>query len=122
MNEKFEVKTLCVVKYVGQYLLSQQHVSCTVCTGILVNLTSAKRENEATLVGFVIDEIERGNAKIQAKKTLLSNLKYNRNWQESKLFNGLNIDYNYIRRLVKENPQSEVYDLYLKYKVERNLQ
>ncbi len=62
---------------------------------------------------LLIEEIERHNSSIQAKRTRLENLKYkdHRTYQ-SKLIIGHNVPFRTIDKLIKENPDLEEYDIW----------
>ena len=61
---------------------------------------------------MIFKEVDSYNTKIKAKVTLLENLKYKRNWEESCCFNGLKIPWKKIDELIAENPTKEVYEIY----------
>ena len=64
------------------------------------------------LLRMIFKEVDLYNAKIKAKVTLLENLKFKRNWEDSSCFNGLKIPWKKIDQLIAENPTMEVYQIY----------
>ena len=64
------------------------------------------------LLRMIFKEVDSYNTKIKAKVTLLENLKYKRNWEESSCFNGLKIPWKKIDELITNNPGKEVYEIF----------
>jgi hypothetical protein len=113
---QLEEKEFEVAKYLAYWMHNERYVSSYYLDALEKELRKAKRSNELILFNFFRKQIEETNSQIRATQTRLNNLRYSGKWRTSSLFKGLQINYREIERLIKEQPEAEPYDIYLKMK------
>ena len=64
------------------------------------------------LYRMIVKEVEAHNSKIQAKRTLLDNMRYKPKYLGSSIFSGLKVPVKEIEKFISENPDKSSYDCY----------
>ena len=64
------------------------------------------------LFRMIVKEVDQHNTRIATKTTLLRNLKFARNWNESKVFAGISIPNQLIDKLIEKHPDKDDYQLF----------
>ena len=64
------------------------------------------------LYRMIIKEVDTHNAKIQARRTLLDNMRYKPKYLSSSVFAGLKVPIAEMEKYISENPERSSYDCY----------
>lgn len=113
-QEELYQRQFQVVKFLANNLLEKKKIYYDLSLQDFQKKCSSETYDIVVLYGVVCEKIEAYNSKIQAKQTRIENMKYSRKYFASDLFNGLNIDTQLIDKLLKENPDTDPWDIYKK--------
>ena len=114
-----EEKQVCQFRVVKQFADDELYKRRTpfietgyLYTELMTQLNDRELNDARCLARMVLKECDAHNANIERKRTILKNLRFQKNWMSSKVFSGMNIPYRAIDKLIAENPDKGWYDIY----------
>jgi len=113
IDNDFSYKYLHIVKFYADKQLTDLKVNIYE-DQIIRNLTGKGLIDAEVLFRMLINEVKQHNKLIETKRTLLRNLRYDKDWLKSKLLHGLKIPHAKIKDTIKQFPELDHYDLYHK--------
>lgn len=115
-KEQLDQRHFFVAKYLAHYLHMELKLAGFdyYVQNMDRDFVKARLSDERALLRILKKRVEEHNSRISATLTRLKNMRYQRKWRTSELFKGINIDFSDIERRVKEHPEADPFDIYMK--------